>query len=82
MHKNRLMVSLVILLIISSSFSLALAQGNETDTCTGFSWFKCLLFGDASKRPVVGSAWYDRGVSLPWYEPEGRALVGEIKCPL
>ena len=55
MHKNRLIVSLVILLIISSSFSLALAQANETDTCTGFSWLRCFFFGDASKRPVVGN---------------------------
>ena len=56
MHKNRLIVSLVILLIISSSFSLALAQGNETDNCAGFLHsLKCFLFGDASKRPVVGN---------------------------
>ena len=78
MHKNRLIVSLVILLIISSSFSLALAQGNETDNCAGFlNSVKCFFFGDVSKRPVAGAAWYDRGVSLPWYEPEGRALVGK-----
>ena len=73
MYKKSVSMLIVLLLVLSH---LTLAQANETDTCTGFSWLKCFLFGDASKRPVVGSAWYDRGVSLPWYEPEGRALVG------
>ena len=69
-------VVLVLFLLVLSP--LALAQANETDTCTGFfDSIKCFLFGDASQRPVAGSAWYDRGVSLPWYEPGGRALVGE-----
>ena len=67
---------LIVLLLVLSP--LALAQANETDTCSGFfGSIKCLLFGDASKRPAAGAAWYDRGVSLPWYEPEGRALVGK-----
>ena len=66
----------VLLLLVSSPF--VLAQGNETDTCTGFlNSIKCFIFGDSSKRPVAGAAWYDRGISLPWYNPEGRALVGE-----
>jgi len=65
---------LVLFLLVLSP--LALAQSNETDTCSGFfGSIKCLFFGDASQRPVAGSAWYDRGISLPWYEPEGRALV-------
>ena len=71
-------VMLIVLLLVLSP--LALAQANETDTCTGFfGSIKCFLFGDASQRPVAGVAWYDRGVSLPWYEPEGRALVGKNK---
>ncbi|HLC89304.1 MAG TPA: hypothetical protein VJG49_04680 [Candidatus Nanoarchaeia archaeon] len=72
---KRLMVFVVVFLFVLSP--LALAQANETDTCTGFSWFKCFIFGDSSKRPIAGAAWYDRGISLPWYDPsEGRALVG------
>ena len=67
-------VMLIVLLLVLSTFVYA-----QEDTCTGFfGSIKCLLFGDASKRSVVGSAWYDRGVSLPWYEPEGRALVGTL----
>ena len=72
MHKKSVSV-LIVLLLVLSTFVYA-----QEDTCTGFfGSIKCFLFGDASKRPVVGSAWYDRGVSLPWYEPEGGALVGE-----
>ena len=75
MHKKSVSVLIVLLLVLST---FVYAQVNETDTCTGFfGSIKCFLFGDASKRPVVGSAWYDRGVSLPWYEPEGRAVVGK-----
>src|SRR3989344_7034506 len=75
MYKKSVSMLVVLLLIFSP---LALAQANETDTCTGFfSSIKCLLFGNPSQRPVAGSAWYDRGVSLPWYEPEGGALVGK-----
>ena len=67
----------VLLLLVSSPF--VLAQGNETDTCTGFlNSIKCFIFGDSSKRPVAGAAWYDRGISLPWYNPEGGALVGKV----
>ena len=66
-------VMLIVLLLVLSIFVYA-----QEDTCTGFfGSIKCFLFGDASQRPVAGAAWYDRGVSLPWYEPEGRALVGE-----
>ena len=78
------MIWLVLFLLVLSSLSLAQngeivdsKVNKEEDTCSGFSWLKCLLFGDASKRPVVGSAWYDRGISLPWYNPEGGALVGK-----
>ena len=75
MHKKSVSVLIGLFLVICPS---ALAQANETDTCGGFfGSIKCFLFGDASKRSVVGSAWYDRGVSLPWYNPEGRALAGE-----
>ncbi len=67
---------LVVFLLVLSPFTLA--EVNETDTCTGFlNTLKCFFFGDASKRPVVGSAWYDRGVSLPWYDPEGGEFSGE-----
>ena len=31
------------------------------DNCSGFSWLKCFLFGDSSKRPVAGAASYQRG---------------------
>ena len=74
MYKKSVSMLIVLLLVLST---FVYAQANETDTCTGFSWIKCFLFGDASQRPAAGSAWYDRGGSLPWYEPEGRALVGE-----
>ena len=71
MYKKSVM--LIVLLLVLSTFVYA-----QEDTCTGFfGSIKCFLFGDASQRPVAGAAWYDRGVSLPWYEPEGRALVGE-----
>src|SRR3990167_9000078 len=75
MHKKSVSMFVVLLLVLSP---LRLAQANETDSCSGFlNSIKCFFFGDASKRPIAGSAWYDRGVSLPWYEPEGRALAGE-----
>jgi len=57
----------VVLLLVLSH--LRLAQANETDSCSGFlNSIKCFIFGDASKRPIVGSA---------WYEPEGGALAGK-----
>ena len=69
-------VIFVIFLLVLSP--LTLAEVNETDNCSGvFGSIKCFFFGDASKRPVAGSAWYDRGISLPWYNPEGGALVGK-----
>ncbi len=68
------MVFVVVFLLVHFSLTLA---ADEEDTCTGFfGSIKCFFFGDASKRPVAGSAWYDRGISLPWYEPEGGSLVG------
>ena len=81
MYKKSVSVFVVLLLVLST---LTLAEVNETasepasDSCSGFlNFLKCLFFGDASSRPVAGSAWYDRGIALPWYEPGGRALAGK-----
>ena len=66
MYKKSVSMFVVLLLVLSM---FVYAQANETDTCTGFfGSIKCFIFGDASKRPIVGSA---------WYEPEGRALAGK-----
>ena len=75
MYKKSVSMLIVFLLVLST---FVYAQ-EEDDNCSGFfGSIKCFLIGDASQRPVAGSAWYDRGVSLPWYEPEGRALVGTL----
>ena len=75
MYKKSVSMFVVLLLVLST---FVYAQANETDACTGFfGSMKCFIFGDASKRPVVGSAWYDRRIVLPWYSPEGSALAGE-----
>ncbi len=63
---------LVVLLLVLSSLTLA---DNEEDTCTGFSLLNCFFFGDASKRPVVGSAWYDRSEALVRRVAEAEPVV-------
>ncbi len=74
MYKKSVSLFVVFLLVLSS---LTLAA-NETDTCSGFlNTLKCFFFGDTNARPVAGAAWHDRGISLPWYEPEGESLVGK-----
>ena len=68
-------IFIVLLLVLSH---LALAQANETDSCSGFlNSLKCFFFGNPDIRPLAGSAWYDRRIVLPWYSPEGSALAGE-----
>ncbi|MBU1758926.1 hypothetical protein KKG31_07565, partial [Patescibacteria group bacterium] len=77
--KKRLTGIILLLLLVLALFVVAenpLQDDVEEDECAGVSgWFKCLLFGDPSQRAVAGSAWYDRG--LPYYDPEGEALVGK-----
>ncbi len=74
--KKRLISLIIVVLLVLSPF--VNAQINETDTCTGFlNTLQCFFFGDANARPVAGAAWHDRGISLPWYNPEGWALVGK-----
>ncbi len=74
MYKKSVMLVVLFLLVLSP----VLAQAETSDDCAGFfGSIKCFLFGDASKRAVAGSAWYDRGISLPWYDSEGENLVGK-----
>ncbi|MBU0460508.1 hypothetical protein KKG31_07555 [Patescibacteria group bacterium] len=54
-----LMFLLVLALFVVAEDVPVLDPASE-DTCSGFfSWFKCLLFGDSSKRAVAGSAWWE-----------------------
>ena len=55
MHKKRIIGVLVLVLLITSSFTV-LAQ----DECTGFfGTINCFLFGSSENR--AGRSWFDRG---------------------
>ncbi|MBU0460210.1 MAG: hypothetical protein ABIH82_00370 [Candidatus Woesearchaeota archaeon] len=55
MYKKRLLSLIVIFLLVLALFVVAEDVETSEDSCSGWSWFKCLLFGDASKRAVARS---------------------------
>lgn len=62
MTKKRLFSSLVLFLLVFSTFTVA--QTEETaDPCSGvFGWLGCLLFGSSEAR--AGKGWFDRGEAV------------------
>lgn len=73
MYKKRLVIFVLILLVLSS---FVVASDDEScDSVLEKVW--CFLWGNPDNR--AGAAWWDRG--LPWYDPEGGALVGGVINP-
>ncbi|MBU1643642.1 MAG: hypothetical protein KKA62_05925, partial [Nanoarchaeota archaeon] len=62
-------VSLLVLVILISSFSFAQNETVVEDSCSGvWGTISCFFWGNPDARPIAGQAWSDRG-----------ALVGEAK---